>query len=494
MDHSKSMGGADVDEARRRAKHRGRAYQCLACFHKEGKNTINEKGKIEFHILKNHFKLDEVPFYCRLCLFVCLKRDQLEKHVKGYQRHIEMAKKRGVTNHSECLVESSHPYKMSQLDYRQLSTEESISYFTKQSLYKLDKDTRNPINVAINRMITGEIEEDLDMIEADLAHPSKSTQKQITSTEEDFNRPVTISIPEVGKGIDNSTAFDMAESLIGTSNQPKDSLHSFNTDLVLTPSLSSSFCEMLSSAAAPSFTATPFSEYPSPNKALNTPKNYQTNQLDKDDSEESTDKELNVTNTLNLPTSKFVQPWTSSPKIQHGMQEPKEPTSSSAHVIDEMNENPLPSSTRYGFKVKKRSVPPQDDIEDSPKRLKVDLADLNERTLVAVVGRLAEAVEYNTKALNRIEKYAVDNSIMMSKMIEVMSKLNKTLESREHQEELREERRCAYDERRDEERRRDSQMWRHEEERRREIRRREDKENNIFRTDFENTINRNSRL
>ena len=50
------------------------------------------------------------------------------------------------------------------------------------------------------------------------------------------------------------------------------------------------------------------------------------------------------------------------------MQEPKEPTSSSAHVIDEMNENPLPSSTRYGFKVKKRSVPPQDDIEDSPKR------------------------------------------------------------------------------------------------------------------------------
>ena len=176
------------------------------------------------------------------------------------------------------------------------------------------------------------------------------------------------------------------------------------------------------------------------------------------------------------------------------MQGPKEPTSNNVHVIDEMNENTLPPSKRYGFKVKKRSVTPKDDIEDSPKRLKVDLADLNERTLVAVVGRLAEAVEHNTKALNRIEKYAVDNSIMMSKMIEIMSKLNKTLESREHQEELREERRCAYDERRDEERRRDSQMWRHEEERRREIRRREDKENNLLRTDFENTINRNSRL
>ena len=93
-----------------------------------------------------------------------------------------------------------------------------------------------------------------------------------------------------------------------------------------------------------------------------------------------------MTNTLNLPASKFVQPWTSSSKIQHGMQGPKEPTSNSVHVIDEMNENPLPPSTRYGFKVKKRSVPPKDDIEDSQKRLKVDLADPNERTLVAVVG------------------------------------------------------------------------------------------------------------
>ena len=154
----------------------------------------------------------------------------------------------------------------------------------------------------------------------------------------------------------------------------------------------------------------------------------------------------------------------------------------------------MPPSTRYGFKVKKRSEPPKDDIVDSPKRLKVDLADLYERTLVAVEGRLAEAIEHNIKALNGIEKYAVDNSIMMSKMIEDTNKLNKTLESREYQEEMREERRCAYDERRDEGRRRDSQMWRHEEERRREIGKREDKENNVLRTDFANTINRNSRL
>ena len=78
-----------------------------------------------------------------------------------------------------------------------------------------------------------------------------------------------------------------------------------------------------------------------------------------------------MTNTLNLPASKFFQPWTSSPKIQHGLQGPKEPTSSSVHVIDKMNENPLPPSTRFGFKVKKRSVPPKDDVVDSPKSLKL---------------------------------------------------------------------------------------------------------------------------
>ena len=81
---------------------------------------------------------------------------------------------------------------------------------------------------------------------------------------------------------------------------------------------------MLNNPAVPSFTVTPFSKCPSPNKALTTPKNYQTDQLDKDNTEESTDKEINVTNILNLPASNFFQNWTSSPKIQHGMQGPKE--------------------------------------------------------------------------------------------------------------------------------------------------------------------------
>ena len=146
---------------------------------------------------------------------------------------------------------------------------------------------------------------------------------------------------------------------------------------------------MLSNPAVPSLTVTPFSQCPSPNKALNTPKNYQTDQLDKEHSEESTDKEINVTNILNLPASNFFKTGHHLQKFNMVCRDLKNKTSSSVHVTDKMNDNPLPPSTRYGFKVKKRSVPPKDDIEDSHKRLKVDLADLNVRTRVAVVDRLA---------------------------------------------------------------------------------------------------------
>ena len=110
-------------------------------FTRRGRTPSMKRGKLNSIYLKIMLNWTK-PILLQIVYVVCLKRDQLEKHVKGYQRHIEIAKKRGVTNHNECLVKRSHPYKMSQLDYRQSSTEESISYFTKQSLYKLDKDTK----------------------------------------------------------------------------------------------------------------------------------------------------------------------------------------------------------------------------------------------------------------------------------------------------------------------------------------------------------------
>ena len=83
---------------------------------------------------------------------------------------------------------------------------------------------------------------------------------------------------------------------------------------------------------------------------------------------------------------------------------------------------PYPAS---GYTVEKRTVTQPKGIMKSPKRFQVDTADINERTRVAVIGRLVKAVAENTKALVRIEGYTVDNSVMISKMIEMMTKLTK---------------------------------------------------------------------
>ena len=57
-----------------RARHRGRAYLCLACFHLKKKRVADELGKLEDHIVRNHVELERVPFYCQLCTFKCMKQ------------------------------------------------------------------------------------------------------------------------------------------------------------------------------------------------------------------------------------------------------------------------------------------------------------------------------------------------------------------------------------------------------------------------------------
>ena len=111
----------DDTEAVSRAKHKGRAYQCIPCYHKEGKETIDVKGRIEEHILKNHVSLDEVPYYCRLCLFRCQRHDQLLQHVTSYARHREMVNKRKVTDHSQFLLTSPNPHQFTKIDYCKVS-------------------------------------------------------------------------------------------------------------------------------------------------------------------------------------------------------------------------------------------------------------------------------------------------------------------------------------------------------------------------------------
>ena len=100
-----------------RAKKRGRAYLCTSCYHKSERQVkkIDEKGRIEDHILKTHVTPGRWPYYCTLCLFPCTRREQLNHHVTNYQRHMDMASVRQIKDGSPLLVES--PYKISELDY-----------------------------------------------------------------------------------------------------------------------------------------------------------------------------------------------------------------------------------------------------------------------------------------------------------------------------------------------------------------------------------------
>ena len=63
-----AVGGGDV-ESREKARRGGRAYQCLHSFHKQGKQVVDVKGRVEDHILREHLSFQQVPFYCSLCYF-----------------------------------------------------------------------------------------------------------------------------------------------------------------------------------------------------------------------------------------------------------------------------------------------------------------------------------------------------------------------------------------------------------------------------------------
>ena len=112
-----------------KAKRMGRAWQCLRCYHREQKRTVDRKGRIEDHIMKVHLALEEVPYYCRLCLFRCQRQEQLRSHVTAHKRHVEMAAKRNITDHESCLVFNANPHIIGPIDYVALSAEDSLAHF-----------------------------------------------------------------------------------------------------------------------------------------------------------------------------------------------------------------------------------------------------------------------------------------------------------------------------------------------------------------------------
>ena len=124
MPGSISQGGGDMEKA----KHRGRGYQCVRCLN-EGKEVILEKCRLEDHIRKCHLSLDQLPFYCSLCLFRYTEKAQLKDHVSKYKWHKQMLKEKNVEDSPQFLKENPTPYQIGKADYIMLSYEDSISYF-----------------------------------------------------------------------------------------------------------------------------------------------------------------------------------------------------------------------------------------------------------------------------------------------------------------------------------------------------------------------------
>ena len=144
-----------------RAKKRGRAYLCTSCYHKSERQVkkIDEKGRIEDHILKTHVTPERWPFFCTLCLFRCTRREQLDHHVTSYQRHMDMASARQIKDSSPWLVESPNPYQISEFDYAKLSQEESLQFYLQRHGSK--GVNGNPINAALRKMTEGTLEDDI---------------------------------------------------------------------------------------------------------------------------------------------------------------------------------------------------------------------------------------------------------------------------------------------------------------------------------------------
>ncbi|MEW8615600.1 MAG: hypothetical protein AB2610_20785, partial [Candidatus Thiodiazotropha sp.] len=116
-------------EAVERARKRGRAYMCVGCHTLTGERRIGEAGPMQDHVLKYHVSQDQVPFYCRLCMYRCQTRGQMEHHVRHNAKHVAMATSRGIINHEEWQVESPVPYRVGEKDLLKFSQEQSLLYY-----------------------------------------------------------------------------------------------------------------------------------------------------------------------------------------------------------------------------------------------------------------------------------------------------------------------------------------------------------------------------
>ena len=82
--------------------------------------------------------LDVVPLYCKWCLIVADKREDMVRHVSSYTRHRAVAKEKGLTEDHGYLVENRSAYVITEWDVAPLPAAEDLVHLSAASTKRGD--------------------------------------------------------------------------------------------------------------------------------------------------------------------------------------------------------------------------------------------------------------------------------------------------------------------------------------------------------------------
>ena len=436
--------GIDEREARERARRRGRAYQCMTCHYREGRRVVDIKCRIEEHILKMHVALENVPYYCCLCLFKGQRKEQLLQHFKTCKRHRDMAEKRGIEQgvNETLIVQSSTPHRLSAVDYVQLSAEESLAHFMNQAKSIAVAESRSQLATTLNQMFPGLIGDGgMQCTTPDCMTESEQTQSHVPVQPSPPAVSLSIAEPTTATNLNPQQIVTVASSAL----QPIQELAQLLSATPLGPLLENSSAVTALSKQDRSDTASATesdasSEKPKADSSMAVPE--ESKEKAKSNSNSDIGEIADQGGVIEIPGENELVTFT-HPREEMG--------------LEEEEKDPLVLQ-----KVSKKD-------ETS---LSVDVERLSQANMVTAIEKLTEAVNRSVGALEKLQEKVVDNSCLLAKVASVMMGLKGSMEANERLERHREEVMQEFDRRRENERRRQIDRRRKEEERHREEQRR----------------------
>lgn len=429
-----SQAGEDA-ELRERARRRGRAYQCLRCHYQEGRRVVDIKCRLEDHVLRNHVPLEEVPFFCSLCLYKCQQREQILSHFTSCKRHKDTAEKRGVKDNKIFMVESERPYKFGPLDLVQLSAEDSISHFMKQSMSRAAGESSSQVSVTLNQMFPDLFMEDGQTPAPVMAPPAMPVQAESLP---EIQPPVDVRIETSSVSAAPATIQPIQQIAQMLATTPLGQL--LNTQSSMVASMRENMAGTGESDQVEKQTVVPEVSVVREETVVG----------------ESSDATVRAREDVEI------------------LREPEEDEDITDQLLEDqdMSFSP-PASKRMAEEDEDPLVPHKVQRTESDENVKgVDIEKVTQATVVLAVGDLTEMIRKNVAALDRMERFMVDHTCVMAKLADSVVRLNRAMEEHHRQEVLREEIRQEFDRRRDEERRREISRWRRQEERHEEEERR----------------------